>query len=85
MTSTITVRDINPGDKAWLQREARHFGVSMEEFVRRLIREKREKSRRSAKPSEAFKRFFGPEHGVELSARPRYGYKPVTFDEETET
>ena len=82
MTSTITVRDINPSDKAWLQREARHFGVSVEEFVRRLIREK---CRRSAKPSEAFKRFCGPEHGVELPARPHYGYKPVTFDEETET
>lgn len=84
MTSTITVRDINPSDKAWLKREARHFGVSMEEFVRRMIREKREKSRRSAKPSDAFKRFFGPEHGVELPARPRYGYKPVTFNEENE-
>ena len=76
MTSTITVRDINAGDKAWLQREARHFGVSMEEFVRQLIREKREKSRRSAKPSEAFKRFFGPEHGVELPTFRRYPYRP---------
>ena len=39
MSSTITVRDIDPGDKSWLKREARHVGVSMEGFVRRLIRE----------------------------------------------
>ena len=60
MNSTITVRDINPGDKAWLQREARQAGVSMEEFVRRLIREKRVNSERRAKPSEVFERHFGP-------------------------
>ena len=39
MNSTITVRDIDSRDKAWLEREARLVGVSMEEFVRRLIRE----------------------------------------------
>ena len=41
MSPTITVRDIDPGDKFWLKHEARHVGVSMEEFARRLIREKR--------------------------------------------
>ena len=32
MSSGITVRDIDPGDKSWLKREARDVGVSMEEF-----------------------------------------------------
>ena len=53
MGSVITVRDIDPGDKSWLQREARHYGILMEEFVRRLIREKREKSERHAPPPSA--------------------------------
>ena len=65
----ITVRDIDPGDKSWLKREARRVGVSMEEFVRRLIREKRVKTDCRPKPSEAFARHFGPEHGVELAQR----------------
>ena len=76
MKSSITVRDINSADMAWLEREARELGISMEELVRRLIREAREPSRRRAKPSEAFKRFFGPEHGVELPAFRRYAYRP---------
>ena len=79
MNSTITVRDINPDDKAWLQREARQAGVSMEEYVRRLIREKRVNSERRAKPSEVFERHFGPEHGVELPPSERYRYRPVSF------
>ena len=82
MKSAITVRDIEPEDKAWLKREARHVGVSMEEFVRRLIREKRLGSERRAKPSEAFPRYFGTEHGVELPPRERYGYRPVSFADE---
>ena len=85
MSSTITVRDIDPGDKSWLKHEARHVGVSMEEFVRSLIREKREKSERSTKPSEVFKRYFGPEHGVELPPPERYSYTPVEFVDESKT
>ena len=85
MSSTITVRDIDPGDKSWLKREARHVGVSMEEFVRRLIREKRGKAERGAKPSEVFKRYFGPEHGVELPSPRRHGYRPVEFADESKT
>ena len=80
MSSTITVRDIDAGDKAWLRYEARRLGVSMEELVRRLIHERRERSRRHTRPSEAFKRYFGPEHGVELPTRSSYGYRPVEFD-----
>ncbi len=79
MSSTITVRRMDPGDKAWLMSEARLAGVSMEEFVRRLIRDRREASRRRMRPSQAFSRYFGPEHGVELPLRRRYGYRPVEF------
>ena len=84
MSSTVTVRDLDPRDKSWLKREARRLGISMEEFIRRLIREKRARSGRHAKPSEAFKRYFGPEHGVELPPPVRYGYRPVTFTDEPE-
>ena len=79
MSTTITVRDIDPGDKSWLRYEAQRCGISMEEFVRRLIHEKREKEEGRSKPSDAFKRYFGPEHGVELPLSERYGYRPVTF------
>lgn len=43
MSTSITVRDIDPAGKSWLKR-SRHVGVSMEEFVRRMIHEKREKT-----------------------------------------
>ena len=46
----------------------------MEEFVRCLI----------TKPSKVFNRYFGPEHGVELSQPKRYGYTPVEFADESE-
>ena len=79
MRSVITVRDIDTGDKFWLKCEARYRGISMEEFVRRLIREKREKSERRQAPSQAFRRYFGPTHGVELPLTRQYGYKPVAL------
>ena len=82
MSSTITVRDIDPGDKSWLKREAQRVGVSMEEFVRRLIREKRSKTERRPKPSEAFARHFGVENGVELPPPARYGFRPLPFSNE---
>ena len=66
MGFSITVRDIDPGDKAWLKREARQAGVSLEEFVRRLIRGQSTNTKRRQKPSEAFARHFGVEHGVDL-------------------
>ncbi len=77
MSTAITVRNMDEGDKAWIKREARRLGVSMEEFVRRLIHERREKTESRAKPSEVFKRYFGPEHGVELPPPVRYGYRPL--------
>lgn len=36
------------------------------------------------KPSEAFRRHFGPEHGVELPPRARYGYRPLDLSDEEE-
>lgn len=83
MSSVITVRNIDPGDKSWLRREARHQGISMEELVRRLIHERRERSEtRYTKLSEAFRHYFGPDHGVELPSPVRYGYKPVSLPDE---
>lgn len=84
MTSTITVRDVDPRDKTWLQREAKRLGISMEELVRRLIHEMRRKAEAPEKPSEVFRRYFGPEHGVELPPRGKYGYRPIEFADEEE-
>ena len=77
MSSTVTVRNIDPADKSWLRREARQMGVSMEELVRRLIREKRKKAGRRRKPPEAFRRHFGPDQGVKLPPLKRYAYEPL--------
>ena len=79
MSTSIIVRGIDPADKSWLRREARLAGVSMEELVRRLIRETRAKRGRRPKPSEAFARYFGEEHGVELPPPARVGYRPLSF------
>ena len=82
MSKGITVRDIDPGDKSWLRREARLIGISLEELVRRLIHEKRTRSERRRKPYEAFARHFGEKHGVELPPPTRRGYKPLSFSRE---
>ena len=83
--STITVRGIDPGDRSWLTCEARRSSVSMEEFVRRLIHEKRREAERRLEPSEAFMRHFGPRHGVELPRPERHGYRPLLFSDEVGT
>ena len=77
MGSTITVRGIDPSTKSWLRRQARHDDISMEEFVRRLIRDSRKRAEKRPKPSEVFRRLFGPEHGVEVPLDSRYGYRPL--------
>ena len=84
MRNSITARDIDPGDKSWPRREARRIGVSMEELVRRPFHEKRTKTERRLKPSEAFARHFGEKHGVKLPPPVRRGYKalPVSPEEE---
>ena len=83
MSSVITVRDLDPGDRAWLRHEARLAGLSVEEYVRRLIREKREEVERRYKPSEAFRRHFGATHGIELPPIRRCSHEAVTFAAET--
>lgn len=75
MDSSITRRDIIPEDNRWLKREARQVGVSMEERTTTECR---------PRPSEAFARHCGVEHGVDLPASPRYGYRPVSFSDEGE-
>ena len=82
MSTSLTVRDIDPAGKSWLKSQARHVGVSMEEFVRRLIHEKRTKTEHRPKPSEAFARHFGERHGVELPPTARCAYRPLSFAEE---
>ena len=82
MSTSLTVRDIDPADKSWLRREARDVGLSMEEFVRRLIHEKRARIERRPKPSEAFARYFGERHGVELPPAARCAYRPLSFAED---
>ena len=76
---SITVRDIDPGDESWLRREAQDIGVSLEELVRRLIHEKRSAADCRPKPSEAFARYFGEKHGVEVPPPGRRGYRPLGF------
>ena len=82
MSTNTTVRDIDPGKKTWLRREACRTGVSVEELVRRLINEKRTETDRRPKPSEAFARHFGERHGVELPLPIRYSYEPLSFSRE---
>lgn len=67
-STSITVRDIDPAGKSWLEREARQVGVSVEEFMRRMIHEKREKAESRPRPSEAFARCSGS--GTGLNSRP---------------
>ena len=69
MSSTIPGRDVSSRDKSWLQREAKRLGISMEELVRRLIHERRKRGQFEEKPSDVFRRYFGPEHGVDLPPR----------------
>ena len=84
--TTITVRDINPVDKAWLQREAAHRGMSMEAFVRQLIHEKRQRVQQREAPSSVFSRFFGQRCGADLDdvvprhLEPRVDFSDPAYD-----
>ncbi len=79
MSTSFVVRDIDPGGKSWLRREPRQIGVSIEELVRRLIHERRTKTELRPKPSEAFARHFGVDHGVDLPLPVRCGYRPLSL------
>ena len=85
MSMNITIRDIDPADRSWLRREARRTGVSMEELIRRLIHEERTKTECRPKPSEAFARYFGEQHGIERLPLAHCGYKPLSFPSKEET
>ncbi len=82
MSHAITVRGLDESEKSWLKAEARQAGISMEEFVRRMIRAERERSAPREKVSDIFRKYFGPEHGVELPPRGQYGYRPLEFPED---
>lgn len=84
MKASITIRGIDPVDKSWLQRRARQEGISMEEFMRRLIHDNRTKSERHVLPSKVFAEYFGEENGIELPSPSRYGYRPLSFRDENE-
>ena len=79
MSSTITVRDIDPSDKAWLQAEAKRVGLSMDSYIRKMIEERRAKTQQKEKPSEVFKRYFGAENGVDLPELSKVGAQPIDF------
>ena len=74
----ITVRQLDKRDKEWLQEEAARFGISMEEFVRRLIRERRAASKK--KPSEIVRECFGEEYGVDLELRENLFFVKLTSE-----
>lgn len=83
MSSTVTVRNIDSSDKSWLKREAQQAGVSMEEFVRRLIREKPSVTKRRPKPSQAFARQLEVENGVELPPPAPFRFRPLPCSSES--
>ena len=82
MGTSLIVRNLDPRDKSWLKREARLSGVSMEEYVRRLIREKRANGETKPKLSEVFAHYFGEEHGIDIPVPQKYGYRPISFSED---
>jgi plasmid stability protein len=79
--SMITVRQLDQADKDWLRAEATRWGISMEELVRRLIRERRVESTR--KPSQIVDDCFGEKFGVDLESEPRRddSFRDVDFGE----
>lgn len=82
MSYAITVRGLDASDKSWLKAEASDAGISMEEFVRRMIRREREERTGNESVSDLFLRYFGPEHGFEMPPRGKYGYRPLEFPED---
>ena len=79
---SMIVRGLSAQDKSWLRNESKRLGVSMEELMRRFIRERREQAACRLSLPEAFREHFGPEHGVELPQRTRCGYRPLGFPDE---
>lgn len=84
MSTSIVVRDIDPGDKSCLRRKARQIGISMEQLGRRLVHEQRTKTELRPKPYEPFARHFGVDHGFGLPPSVRCGYRPLPLSCEGE-
>lgn len=82
--SSITIRDVDLEDKIWLQDQASQLGISMSEFVRRLIRDNRRRTEHHLQPSKVFAENFGEKRGVELPKRLQFSYRPTTLTEENE-
>ena len=82
LSFTITVRNLTLTDKSWLRQSARSQAISMEELVRRLIRRERKRSESRESVADAFKRYFGPENGVDLSLRRGFGYRPLHLEDD---
>lgn len=56
----------------------------MEGLIRSLEHRQRTKTELRPKPSEAFARQFGVDHGIDLSAPVRFGYTPLSPSSEGE-
>ena len=82
MSFAITVRNLSTEEKSWLRQSARTQQISMEELVRRLIRRERERSSSRESVADAFRRYFGPEHGVDLPLSRGLGYRPVSLQDD---
>ena len=80
MSHTLTIRDVQKADKAWLKAEAKLRKISMEELVRRIIHDTRQTNSATTRPSEIIKQVFGENHGVDLPKRGRYGLRPIDLE-----
>ena len=85
MSSTITVRDIDPGINPGSNTKRVISAFRWKSSSVTLFAKSARRVERRTKPSEAFKRYFGPEHGVELPPPERYAYTPVEFADESKT
>ena len=75
---------MDPEDKIWIQDQARQLGISMSEFIRRLLHDHRMRTEYQLQPPKAFAEYFGEKHGVELPERSQFSYRPITLTEKKE-
>ncbi|HXW53757.1 MAG TPA: hypothetical protein VEL47_06605 [Myxococcota bacterium] len=76
--ASLSVRKIDKAVYERLRVRAAVHGVSMEEEVRQILEQA---VAAPTKISEVFKKYFGPEHGVELTIAKRKPHRPVEFEE----
>lgn len=75
---SLSVRKIDEDVYERLKVRAEEHGVSMEEEVRRLITQAVQPPERLG---ELFRRYFGPDHGVDLELPSRELHEPVDLTE----